>query len=179
MITKSEYEKRKKDTYDLIIKSGLVMKWEELENIDIADFGLSNIDVEGAQIVSLFETGRVAARVIVLFPWQTEPEHWHTGYNGYIGKEETLRVISGDLLVFIEGSNTMNKGKIPKGKEKYYNARNEILLKPTEKITFNPEEKHWFQAMDKPVVFYTMSTLALDDKDPFSDPNVVRKTKIV
>ncbi len=179
MLTRNQYQSAKTRAGELLIQSGIVVSEKEIDAMDIVDFGLSNLEKEGAQIISLFETQKVAARVIVLFPWQAEPEHWHIGQNNYAGKEETIRVISGRLLVYVEGEDTFAYGKIPEGKEAYYTSRHELLLGPCDTVTFMPKAKHWFQAMDEPCVFYTMSTLALDALDPFSDPDVVRKTKII
>lgn len=161
----------------MIRSAGLVVSDEELERMDVADFGLGNLYREGAQIVSLFDTPKLAARIIVLFPNQAEPEHWHISSRETEGKEETLRIIQGKLYLYLPGGNTA-VSTIPAGKESWYTSRNEIILNSCETITIQPGVKHWFCAGSEGVVFYTMSTTASDTTDIFSDPEIVRKTII-
>ena len=146
--------------------------------MDVADFGLSHLKEEGAQILSLAATDKIAARVIAQFPGQTEPEHWHIGFHGYEGKQETLRVVWGSLYLYLPGEDTLQKGRIPEGKERYYTVRHEIEMGPTDTITIPVGQRHWFQAGEEGAVFYTISTLAVDAMDPFTDPAVVRKSVV-
>lgn len=179
MITRKEAESARKRAGEMIARAGIAFSQKELEQMDVADFGLSDLQREGAQILSLFETNKVACRVIALFPGQTEPEHWHEGIGAQEGKEETLRVISGILRVCVEGEENLDPACIPEGKERYYTCRYQILLHKNETLTLYPGRKHWFQAVGEGCVFYTMSTAARDTSDPFTDPEVVRKTVLV
>ena len=77
------------------------------------------------------------------------------------------------------GEDTLKEGFIPEGKEDYYTMRKEIVMKPSDQITLAPGEKHWFQARDKGAVMYSFSTIARDALDQFTDPDIVRITKIV
>lgn len=178
MITKEVYFRARKEAAARIKAAGIVLSEQEIEKMDVADFGLGNLAVEGAQIVSLIDTDKIAMRVIALFPGQTEPEHWHTGFDGYEGKQETLRIISGRLYLYLPGTDTVSRGRIPKGREQYYTSRHEHVLEPADTITMPPLQKHWFQAGPEGCVFYTVSTLAVDARDPFTNPAVVRKTKV-
>lgn len=178
MVTKAEVSEAKIKAGKMIEEAGIKFTDKELDGMDVADFGLGRLAVEGAQILSLFETEKVACRVIALFRGQTEPEHWHKGNGDIPGKEETLRVISGKLRVCIEGMDNVEVDCIPSGKERYYTCRHEIILNPCENMTLLPGMKHWFQGLEDGCVFYTMSTAAKDTSDPFSDPEVVRKTQI-
>lgn len=179
MIKRSIYEKAKKDAATLIKNAGVVISKKEIDDMDIADFGLSDLYTEGAQILSLYDTEKITGRVIALFPYQTEPEHWHIAVNNLEGKEETIRIISGTLLMFVEGESNVLNGKIPEKNSQFYTCKKEIVMKPCDVLTLKAGEKHWFQAADKPVVFYTMSTVAKDAYDPFTNPNIVRKTVII
>ena len=178
MITKEQRREAGRKAAELMLRAGLVLRPEELEKMDTADFGLSDLRTEGAQILSLFETERVAARVIVLFPRQTEPEHLHPTRVGVPGKEETLRVISGRLLVYAEGDDTLRYGRIPPKNARYYTCRHELVLSPCDTLTLPPGSRHWFQAGEEPAVFYTMSTAAHDEADVFTNPGVVRATRV-
>ena len=64
----------------------------------MADFGLSNIYNEGVQILTFFETDRIAGKLLILLPYQTEPEHWHPPVANNPGKQEIVRALWGDYV---------------------------------------------------------------------------------
>jgi hypothetical protein len=74
MITRKELEEAQKRTAEMIKKAGIVVLDEEMGKIAAADFGLSRLEKEGAQILTLLETERAAFKILTLFPYQTEPE---------------------------------------------------------------------------------------------------------
>ena len=73
MITRSELKEAQKRTAQMLKTAGLVVTDEEIKKIAAADFGLSHLEKEGAQILTLLETDRVAFKIIALFPKQTMP----------------------------------------------------------------------------------------------------------
>jgi D-lyxose ketol-isomerase len=162
----------------MIRDAGITISQVEIENMDVADFGLSHLETEGAQMLTFFNTNRVSAKVLVLFPHQTEPEHWHTSVGNDPGKEETVRVVSGVVRFYIPGENNMKYGFIPDGKEAYYTVRQELILQPGDQITLQPGTKHWFQAGATGSVMFSFSSSAKDALDPFTDPNIIRITQI-
>ena len=179
MLKRTAYIEARQKAAEMIQNAGLVVKDEEIAQMDIADFGLSNLYKEGAQILTFFNTDRVSAKVIALFPNQTEPEHWHTAVGEDPGKEETVRVAWGAVRFYVPGEVNMEKGFIPKGKEQYYTVRHEIIMEAGDQITLAPGKKHWFQAGDEGVVLYTFSSAARDALDPFTDPFIVRVTEVI
>jgi D-lyxose ketol-isomerase len=68
MLTRAEYRSAQTRAAAMIRSAGIRIKEEESAGISVADFGLSNLPVEGAQILTFFATHRVSAKVIVLFP---------------------------------------------------------------------------------------------------------------
>ena len=178
MIPKAQYLAARARAAAMMREAGVVVSDKEVEEMDVTDFGLSRLETEGAQITALVGTDKIAARVIVLFPHQTEPEHWHIPVGSFPGKEETLRVIKGTLLLYTPGEDNIAIGHIPADRDKYYTARHEMIMKPCDTITLPAGTKHWFQATNEGVVFYTISTTAVDAADPWSDPNIVRKSVI-
>ena len=52
-------------------------------------------------------------------------------------------------------------------------------MKPCDQLTLAPGEKHWFQAHEGGAVMYSFSTIARDALDQFTDPDIVRITKVV
>jgi len=179
MITKAEQKKARERAAQMIARAGIGISEEEKNKMDVVDFGLSHLEIEGVQVLTLVQTDRISVKVLVLFPNQTEPEHWHPPVGDDPGKEETIRVVAGTVYFYVEGENTLNQGFLVKGKEKYYTLKHEIVLKPGDQITFQPGEKHWFQARDDGSVMYSFSSVARDALDQFTDPEIVRVVKVV
>jgi D-lyxose ketol-isomerase len=178
MLTRVEFAAAQSRAASIIRESGISVTDKELEKVEVADFGLSRLDKEGAQILTLVATDRIAVKIIVMFANQTIPEHWHPRVGEDPGKEETVRVISGNLRFYIPGEENMSEGFVPDGKEDFYTVRQELVLKPGEQITLQPGTKHWFQAGKESVLMYSFSTVARDVLDCFNDPHIDRVTHI-
>jgi len=179
VLKRTEFVNAREKAAEMIQESGIFITPKEIDEMDVVDFGHSQLEVEGAQIVTFFNTSRVSAKVIALFPNQTEPEHWHIAVGEDPGKEETLRIISGTVRLYIPGDDTLSEGSIPKGKDEYYTVRHEVVMKQGDQITLQPGTKHWFQAGEVGAVMYTFSSCARDALDCFADPNIVRLTQII
>jgi len=178
MIHQVEYQEVCQQSLKMIDQAGIFLTPEDRAKITAADFGLSRIKNEGVQILTLFETGRIAAKILVLLPFQTEPEHWHPTVGNDPGKEEVIRAITGDLYFYIPGPDNLAKGFIPEGKDNAYTMRNEVVLAPGEQLVLPAGTKHWFQAGKSGAVMYSFSTTVTDLMDRFTDTNIVRETKI-
>lgn len=178
MLTRADYAAAQSRAAALIRESGIYITDKEAEMVEVADFGLSQLDIEGAQILTLVATDRIAVKVIVLFPNQTIPEHWHPRVGNDPGKEETVRVVSGTVRFYIPGDESMREGFVPAGQEDAYTVHHELILKPGDQITLQPGTKHWFQAGEEGAVMYSFSTVARDVLDGFTDPHIERVTQI-
>ncbi|MBL7185251.1 MAG: D-lyxose/D-mannose family sugar isomerase [Phycisphaerae bacterium] len=178
MLTREEFEAAQSRAVDMIRESGIHITDEEAERIEVADFGLSRLDVEGAQILTLVAAGRIAVKVVALFPNQTLPEHWHPPVGDDPGKEETERVVWGTARFYIPGDDNMRAGFVPAGKQDVYTMRHELILEPGGQITMEPGTKHWFQAGEQGAVIYSFSSVARDVLDRFTDPDIQRVTQI-
>jgi D-lyxose ketol-isomerase len=179
MITRAEQKMARERAAQMIRESGVRITDEEANKIEVVDFGLSQLDIEGVQVLTLVQTDRISVKVLAMLPNQTEPEHWHPPVGEDPGKEETIRVVSGTVYFYVQGKNTLKQGFLVKGKEKCYTLRHEIILRPGDQITFQPGEKHWFQARDEGAVMYSFSSVARDALDQFTDPDIVRIVKVV
>ena len=179
MLTRAEHEAARKRAALMIQNAGIRITSEEIARISVADFGLSNLEVEGAQILTFFSTDRVSAKVIALFPGQTLPEHWHPPVKNDQGKQEIIRIIDGKVYFYIPGEDTLKSATIPAGKENVYTCRHEIVMKEGDQLILEPGTKHWFQAGEEGAVMYSFSTCARDALDGFTDPQVVRETVVV
>jgi D-lyxose ketol-isomerase len=139
----------------MLADAGIVLTPAERETIEVADFGLGQLDEIGLEIVVYVNTERVCAKELVLFPGQTCPEHRHPPVDGTPGKEETFRCRSGTVHLHVDG-------------------RDELVLRPGDQCTIPPDALHWFQAGDEGAIVSEFSTQSRDDADVFSDPRIVR-----
>ena len=159
---------------EMLRQSGIKITSEEETQIVVTDFDLGNLNKQGAQILEWLNTKRVCVRMIVLFPFQTLPEHYHKAVPEDPGKEETIRVVSGTLSVGIPGEENIKYGFIPEGEEANYTVRHEVLLKECDQLVLEPGTVHWFQAGKDGCVMYTFSSYARDRYNIFTNPGVVK-----
>ena len=178
MIRRKELEEVCQSSIALIEKAGIFLTEEDKAKMTAADFGLSRIKKEGVQILTMFETDRIAGKILVLLPFQTEPEHWHPSVGDDPGKEEVIRALGGELYFYIPGEDNMEYGFIVEGKSDYYTMRNEVNMKKGDQLVLPAGTKHWFQAGPSGAVMYSFSTKVRDTLDQFSDPEIVRDTII-
>ena len=180
MITRAEQESARKRAVELLQQAGIVARQDELEQIEVADFGLGELEQSGVQILTLVDTEKIAAKVLVLFPYQTEPEHTHPPLGDYPGKEETLRCEWGELYLYVPGEPTSQPiASPPVHRRRTYTVWYEHILRPGDQITLQPNIPHWFQGGPEGAVVWTFSTKAIDVEDVFTDPDVRRKTVVV
>jgi D-lyxose ketol-isomerase len=139
----------------MLAEAGIVLRPDEREAIEIADFGLGDLERYGLQIVVYVNTERVCAKELVMFAGQACPEHRHPPVGGEPGKEETFRVRSGAVRLWVDGDG-------------------EVELGPGEQYTIPPDTLHWFVAGPEGAIVSEFSTRSRDDSDVFTDPRVVR-----
>jgi D-lyxose ketol-isomerase len=178
MISKSEQTEAQQRAARMMREAGIHVMDNEIEKNEEVDFGLSQLSVEGVQVFTMVNTDRLAAKVLALFPNQTEPEHWHPKVGNDPGKQETIRHIWGDLRFYVDGPDTLKEGFLVPGKDEVYRLRHEIVLEPGDQLTFEPYEKHWFQAGPRGAVLYSFSTTVRDGLDGFTDPAIQRVTVV-
>jgi len=178
MITRKQQEQARRRAAEMIRAAGIHITDIEANRTEVVDFGLSRIEHEGVQVLTLVQTERISVKVLALFPNQTEPEHWHPPVGSDPGKEETVRVISGTLYFYVPGENTFKEGFLVKGKEHCYTMRHELVMRPGDQVTLAPGVRHWFQAREEGVVMYSFSTIARDVMDRFTDKDIVRTTRV-
>jgi len=174
-MTREQYEHARMKTVSYFKKAGIVVTEDEQQNIEVADFGLNELESTGLEIITYVNTDRVCAKELVLFPGQTCPEHRHPPVVGEPGKEETFRCRWGEVYLYVPGEKTANpKGKPPKGHEKWYTVWHEVVLKPGEQYTLKPNTLHWFQAGKDGAIVSEFSTRSRDESDVFTYPEIAR-----
>ena len=135
--------------------AGIVLTPDELESIEITDFGLGDFERAGLAIVVYVNTDRVCAKELVLLPRQTCPEHRHPPVAGEPGKEETFRCRAGSVHLHVDGYE-------------------EIVLQPGDQFTIPPDTLHSFRSGDDGAIVSEFSTRSRDENDVFTDPDITR-----
>ncbi len=167
---------RARDYYE---KASIVLTSDESNNIEIADFGLGDLEHTGLELVTYINTERYCAKEMVLFPHQTCPEHRHPPVGDDPGKMETFRCRWGKVYLYIDGEAAKNPAcPPPPGTENYYTVWNEIVLMPGDQFTIPRNTLHWFQSGDEGAVVSEFSTTSRDESDVFTNPNIGRETVI-
>src|SRR5215467_8334877 len=138
MLTREQLMQAQARAREYLDRAGIVLTPEEGENIEVADFGLGELEVTGLELVVYVNTERVCAKELVLFPGQTCPQHRHPPFEGTPGKEETFRCRAGLVRLQV--------------------ADQEVVLRPGEQHTIPPDTLHGFQAGDEGAVVSEFST---------------------
>lgn len=179
VITAQQYECAVAKAAELLKVAGIIITLEERARLEVADFGLSQLDRTGLQILTYVNTDRCCAKEIVMFPRQTCPEHWHPTIDGIAGKEETFRCRSGIVYLYVPGEKAVSPAcRPPAGSETYYTVWHEITLQPGDQYTLPPDTPHWFQAGPQGAIISEFSTRSTDEADQFRDPRIARLPEV-
>jgi D-lyxose ketol-isomerase len=177
MLSNAELDSARARAAAVLAQAGLAMTRAELEAMEVADFGLSNLDETGLELVVYVNTERVCAKELVLFPRQLCPEHRHPPFDGSPGKEETFRCRAGTVYLYTQGEPTRQPAaRVPA--DGVFTVGHEIVLTPGMQYTIEPNTLHWFQAGDAGAVVSEFSTQSRDDLDVFTDPRIQRMTTV-
>jgi D-lyxose ketol-isomerase len=177
MLARSEIKSAREKALTFYAKAGMVLTEKEEQSIEIADFGLSDLQRIGLEVLVYINTDRVCAKELVMFPGQTCPEHIHPTKNGVPGKEETFRCRWGKVYLYVQGEK--NCAPQIQGLDKhsrYLKVAHEIILHPGQQFTIMPDTLHWFRAGREGAVVSEFSTRSTDEDDIFTDPRIGRFT---
>src|SRR6266480_191507 len=168
MLTREQLLNAQARAREYLDRARIVLTVVEDKNIEVADFGLGEIETSGLELVTYVNTKRVCAKELVLFPRQTCPEHRHPPVAGEPGKEETFRCRWGEVYLYVPGEPTPNPAcHPPAGSEPRYTVSHEIRLGPGEQYTISPDTAHWFQSGPEGAVVSEFSTRSRDESDVF------------
>lgn len=180
MLTRQQVARTRKRAAELLRLAGIVLTDDEQDTLEIADFGLDDLEHTGLQLVVYVNTDRYCAKELILFPRQTCPEHRHPPVQGALGKEETFRCRWGKVWLYVEGEAASQiQARIPHGDEKHYTVLHEIELLPGDQYTIPPNTLHWFQAGDEGAVVSEFSSTSRDEYDIWTDPRIRRIPEVV
>ncbi|MHC1696330.1 MAG: D-lyxose/D-mannose family sugar isomerase [Eubacteriales bacterium] len=179
MLTQAQYRQAVEKSLEYFEKAHIILTDEEKAKIEIADFGLGELEITGLELLIYVNTQRVCAKELVMFPSQTCPEHRHPPFDGTPGKEETFRCRWGEVYLYVAGEATpAPKVAPPVAPEGSYTAFHEICLKAGEQYTLPSNTRHWFQSGPEGAVISEFSTTSRDDLDIFSDKRIQRESVV-
>ena len=177
-MSRAQLELRQRQSADLFVRAGIHITDEEKQNVEIADFGLSDFEMIGLGVLVYVNTERCCAKELAMWPRQTCPEHRHPCVGSNPGKEETFRCRWGKVFLYVPGDSDGVACQPPAGREATYTVGHEIELNPGDQYTIGPDTLHWFQAGDEGAVVSEFSTRSTDENDIFTDPEIARITKL-
>lgn len=179
MLTREELARAQERAARMLAEAGIAITAQERAGIEVADFGLGELEKTGLEIVTYVNTERYCAKELVLFPRQTCPEHRHPPVEGEPGKMETFRCRWGRVLLYTEGEATGRpQARPPEGSEAYYTVFREVELRPGEQYTLPPNTRHWFQGGEEGAVVSEFSSTSRDESDVFTDPRIRRAPEV-
>ncbi|HSG13677.1 MAG TPA: hypothetical protein VLA22_07395 [Gaiellaceae bacterium] len=179
MLTQHEISSAQDRAAEVLAGAGIVLTQEERAAIEVADFGLSQLEEIGLEVVVYVNTDRVCAKELVMFPRQTCPEHRHPPHGGSPGKEETFRCRQGVVYLYVEGEPTPGPACTAPGDDpSVFTVWHEVVLRPGDQYTLAPDTLHWFQAGDEGAIVSEFSTRSTDELDVFTDPRIGRATVV-
>ena len=178
MISPQEYQKASERAVGLYAKAGIALTEEEKRSIEVADFGLGDLDRIGLEVLVYVNTSRVCAKELVMFPGQTCPEHRHPARGTSPGKEETFRCRWGRVYLYVPEKEDEPRTAGLEAHRQYLTVGHQIVLNPGDQYTLAPDTLHWFRAGEQGAVVSEFSTTSTDEQDLFTDPRINRFTKI-
>lgn len=179
MITRSRVSAAQARAAALLAQAAIALTPDEVAHLEVADFGLDDLDRTGLELVVYTNNARYCAKELVLFPRQTCPEHRHPPVGDDSGKQETFRVRWGTVWLYVEGEPTpAPHARVPSDSTAYYTVFHEIALQPGQQYTIPPDTRHWFQAGDEGAIVSEFSSTSRDEYDIFTDPRIVRAPRI-
>src|SRR5437667_3181301 len=120
MLTRIRVRKLQVRTAYILTNAGISLTPQEHANIEIAEFGLGELERTGLELVVYVNTDRYCAKELVLFPRQTCPEHRHPPVGAEPGKQETFRCRRGRVWLYVEGEAVARpQARVPEGSEAY------------------------------------------------------------
>ena len=177
MISKEKYNELAKKMADCLRENKIVLTDAQKADIEVADFGLGEVDTIGLQIYVYVNTDRVCAKELYLIPGQMCPEHRHPAIDGSPGKEETFRCRAGTVYLYVPGEATPNPSCKPNGT--VVTVWHEVILNPGDQYTLYPDTLHWFQAGEAGAIVTEFSTKSVDGADIFTDTRIVREPEVM
>jgi D-lyxose ketol-isomerase len=180
MMTRAEHAAAQARAASLFAQAGIVLTAAERAAIEVAEFGLGELETTGLELVTYINNQRYCAKELVLFPGQTCPEHRHPPVGADPGKTETFRCRWGSVRLYVAGEETAGaRDAVPPGSAAYYTVFHAVTLRPGDQYTIPPNTLHWFQADATGAIVSEFSSTSRDEYDVFTDPRITRVPEVV
>jgi D-lyxose ketol-isomerase len=175
MISDEQRARLRQVAQNYLRRAGIVIRDDEAEGMEIADFGLGEVEGSGLGIIVYVNNDRYCAKELVLLPRQTCPQHRHPPVAGRPGKQETFRCRWGEVYLYVPGDPTPDpRAAPPAHRREYYTVWHEVALRPGDQYTLPPDTWHWFQGGPQGAIVSEFSSASTDEADEFSDPHIRR-----
>ncbi len=177
---REEVERLRADAAALLRAANIVCTEREKNSMEVADFGLNDIRNVGLEIIVYENNERYCAKELVLLPRQMCPQHRHPRVGELNpGKRETFRCRWGEVYLYVEGPATLQPRAVVHDRhKKHLSVWHEMVLRPGDQHTIEPDTLHWFQAGDQGAIVSEFSSTSVDELDVFTDPNIKRIPEI-
>jgi len=86
MIKRSQVTTAQERAAQMLAKVGIVVTPQERGSIEVAEFGLGELEMTGLELITYINNERYCAKDLILFPRLTCPEHRHPVVDGKPGK---------------------------------------------------------------------------------------------
>src|SRR5260370_21273318 len=140
MLTQSQVRQMQERATQTLAQAGIVLTPQEQMQIEVVDFGLSELERTGLQLVIYINNDRYCAKELVMIPRQTCAQHRHPPLSETNpGKHETFRCRRGKVWLYVEGEPTQAiHAHILKSSEPYHPGFHEFGLHPGDQYTLSP-----------------------------------------
>lgn len=163
----------------LIDQAGFAVTQQETSSLRLVDTSYDDFRAIGLSLVDLCMHERYGSRLVILLPNQVVPEHWHPSAGEHLGKQETFRLLWGDVEAYVEGHEPAAYRRLfpdaPDATDTWragFSAGRRIPLRPGDQCTTRLHERHWFRAGAAGGVALETSSTVRDILDRPNDPNL-------
>jgi hypothetical protein len=154
VITPRQLKAVREQAIAILMATGLSVRQDEMDQMEVVDFGLNELERSGVQIIPLVDTHRLTVKLLIMLPNQTEPEHRHPPLGDYPGKEETIRCEWGELYLYGPGEAAPNpKAHPPDARRQTYTVWHEYILSLAIRLHFNPIRRTGSRAAQRELSF--------------------------
>ena len=174
MLTTKERDAARERAAWLLREAGIALTPSETAEIEVADFGLSQLDQTGLQVVSYVNTDRVCAKELVLFPCSSAPSTAIRRSTAAQARRRPSAAAKAGSTSTPTGSRRVSPAARtpPDG---VFTVWHETVLDPGDQLTVLPNTLHWFQAGEEGAIVSEFSTHSTDERDIFTDPRIQRE----
>src|SRR5438045_8415253 len=132
MLTQSQVRQTQEHVTRTLAQAGIVLTPQEQTQIEVVDFGLSELERTGLQLVKYINNDRYCAKELVMVPRQTCAQHRHPPLSETNpGKQETFRCRWGKVWLYVEGDpGQAIQARVPEGSDASYTIFHGSVLQP-------------------------------------------------